>query len=170
MDAVRRARAHIARETDDSKTALRLYHRIIEEHTYLIAEALPEIVETYKREGSMDGLDKALKAMLDDDPDMAPLVAYTAIVNNIGGIPIIDECVERYMLERNAALPVPGMRVLEPAAVMAVPELPQLGNAAPGVSGAIRHGAAALDHESLICGLCPESAAARRSAPRYFAS
>ncbi len=92
-------RAHIARETDDNKTALRLYHRIIEEHTYLIAEALPEIVETYRREGSMDGLDKALKAMLKDDPDMAPLVAYTAIVNDIGGIPVIDECVERYMLE-----------------------------------------------------------------------
>jgi lipopolysaccharide biosynthesis regulator YciM len=25
-------------------------------------------------------------------------VAYTAIVNNIGGIAVIDECVERYML------------------------------------------------------------------------
>jgi len=47
----------------------------------------------------MDGLDKALKSMLDDDPDMRPLVAYTAIVNDIGGIPVIDDCVERYMLE-----------------------------------------------------------------------
>ena len=92
-------RAHIARESDDYKTALRLYHRIIDEHTYLIAEALPEIVATYEREGSMEGLDKALKAMLEDDPDMGALVAYTAIVNNIGGIPIIDQCVERYMLE-----------------------------------------------------------------------
>jgi lipopolysaccharide biosynthesis regulator YciM len=26
-------------------------------------------------------------------------VAYTAIVNDIGGIPIIDKCVEQYMLE-----------------------------------------------------------------------
>lgn len=92
-------RAHIARETDDYKTALRLYHRIINEHTYLIAEALPEIVATYEREGSMNGLDRALQDMLRDDPDMAALVAYTAIVNNIGGIPIIDQCVERYMLE-----------------------------------------------------------------------
>ena len=92
-------RAHIARESDDSKTALRLYHRIIEEHTYLIAEALPEIVATYESEGSMEGLDKALKSMLKEDPEMSSLVAYTAIVNNIGGIPIIDECVEHYMLE-----------------------------------------------------------------------
>jgi lipopolysaccharide biosynthesis regulator YciM len=92
-------RAHIARASDDTKTALRLYHRIIDEHTYLIAEALPEIVATYEQEGSLDGLDKALQRMLQDDPEMAALVAYTAIVNDIGGIPIIDQCVEQYMLK-----------------------------------------------------------------------
>jgi lipopolysaccharide biosynthesis regulator YciM len=42
-------RAHIAKEMDDNKTALKLYHRIIDEHTYLIAEALPEIVAIYVR-------------------------------------------------------------------------------------------------------------------------
>ena len=91
-------RAHIARETDDFKTALRLYHRIIEEHTYLIAEALPEIVATYEQEGSTEGLDRALKAMIEDDPGMNGLLAYTAIINNIGGIPMSDECVEQYIL------------------------------------------------------------------------
>ncbi len=92
-------RAHLARETDDNKTALRLYHRIIEEHTYLIAEALPEIVATYEREGSTAGLDRALRSMLKSNPDMMSLVAHTAIVNNIVGIPVIDDCVERYLLE-----------------------------------------------------------------------
>ncbi len=92
-------RAHIARETDDNKTALRLYHRIIEEHTYLIAEALPEIVATHEREGSTAGLDRALRSMLKSNPDMMSLVAYTAIINNIEGIPVLDECVERYLLE-----------------------------------------------------------------------
>lgn len=92
-------RAHIARESDDTRTALRLYHRIIDEHTYLIAEALPEIVATYEQEGSLDGLDKALQRMLKADPEMSALVAYTAIINDIGGIPIIDQCVEQYMLE-----------------------------------------------------------------------
>jgi lipopolysaccharide biosynthesis regulator YciM len=92
-------RAHIARETKDFKTAIRLYHRIIEEHTYLISEALPEIVATYASEGSMDGLDNALKSMLAKNPEMSPLVAYTAIVNNIGGTPVIDECVEDYILK-----------------------------------------------------------------------
>ena len=91
-------RAHIARDTDDTKTALRLYHRIIEEHTYLISEALPEIVAIYEKEGQVPELERALGSMLESNPDMASLVAYTAIVNDIGGISVIDDCVEKYML------------------------------------------------------------------------
>ena len=91
-------RAHIARDMDDSKTALKLYHRIIDENTYLIAEALPEIVSIYTRENELEELERALKAMLDKNPEMASLVAYTAIVNDIGGIDVIDRCVEEYML------------------------------------------------------------------------
>jgi len=92
-------RAHIARETDDSATALSLYNRIIAEHTYLIAETLPEIVSIYRREGKLEELDRAIAAMIDDDPDMSALVAYTAIVHDLGGIPVIDAAVERYMLD-----------------------------------------------------------------------
>ena len=36
--------------------------------------------------------------MLHKNPEMKTDVAYTAIVNNIGGIGIIDKCVEGYML------------------------------------------------------------------------
>jgi len=91
-------RAHIARDTDDNKTALKLYHRIIDENTYLIAEALPEIVAIYKRENATAELERALQALLKKNPDMASLVAYTAIVNDLGGIKVIDDCVEQYML------------------------------------------------------------------------
>lgn len=91
-------RAHIARETEDNKTALRLYHRIIDENTYLIAEALPEIVAIYEREGATAELELALESLLKKHPDMSTLVAYTAIVNDIGGVPVIDACVEDYML------------------------------------------------------------------------
>lgn len=92
-------RAHIARDTDDSKTALKLYHRIIDENTYLIAEALPEIVAIYTRENQVDELERALEALLAKHPERASLVAYTAIINNIGGIPVIDDCVRKYMLD-----------------------------------------------------------------------
>lgn len=91
-------RAHIARDTGDNKTALKLYHRIIDENTYLIAEALPEIVSIYKRENATEELESALKAQLAKNPETSSLIAYTAIVNNLGGIPVIDECVKQYML------------------------------------------------------------------------
>lgn len=91
-------RAHIARDTDDNKTALKLYHRIIDENTYLIAEALPEIVAIYERENATAELESALQTLLKKNPERSSLVAYTAIVNDLGGIPVIDNCVEQYML------------------------------------------------------------------------
>jgi lipopolysaccharide biosynthesis regulator YciM len=91
-------RAHIARDMGDEKTALKLYHRIIDENTYLIAEALPEIVTIYERENATDHLERALKALLAKNPETSSLIAYTAIVNDLGGIPVIDNCVEQYML------------------------------------------------------------------------
>lgn len=92
-------RAEIAQATDDSKTALRLYHRIIEEHTYLVTEALPKLVEIHELEGSLDALERDLGTLLAKYPDMSSHVAYTAIVNDIGGIGVIDDCVEQYMLQ-----------------------------------------------------------------------
>ncbi len=91
-------RAHIAQETDDNKTALKLYNRIIDEHTYLIAEALPEIVAIYEREDRLGELDKVLRTMLGRNPEMSALIAYTAIINEIEGVPAVDESVEQYLL------------------------------------------------------------------------
>lgn len=91
-------RAEIARDSNDTRTALRLFHRVLNEHNYLITEALPKLVEIHEREGSIRELERALKSMLNKNPEMRTDVAYTAIVNNIGGIGIIDECVEGYML------------------------------------------------------------------------
>lgn len=91
-------RARIARDTGDSKTALKLYHRIIDENTYLITEALPAMVDIHSREGSNDQMEKAMRTLLANRPAMKTDVAYTAIVNDIGGIKAIDECVEEYML------------------------------------------------------------------------
>jgi lipopolysaccharide biosynthesis regulator YciM len=91
-------RARIALDTDDNKTAVRLYHRIVDENSYLITEALPALVDVYERDQSAAQLDKSLRSHLEGNPGMKTDVAYTAIVNNIGGIDIIDECVEEYML------------------------------------------------------------------------
>lgn len=92
-------RAHIAGEMDDNKTALKLYNRIIDESTYLIAETLPEIVAIYESEKKLDDLDRLLETLLKKKPEMGNLVAYTAIVHDLGGIAAIDRCVENYMRE-----------------------------------------------------------------------
>lgn len=91
-------RAHIAQETGDNKTAVKLYQRIIDDNTYLIAEALPEIVSIYEREGAAGELERGLKSLLAKNPEAGSLIAYTAIVNDLGGIPVIDDCVQQYML------------------------------------------------------------------------
>ncbi len=91
-------RARIARDTHDGKTALRLYNRILDENTYLITEALPALVAVHDVEGTTDQLEKSLRAHVEQNPAIRKEIAYTAIVNNIGGIPIVDECVEDYML------------------------------------------------------------------------
>lgn len=91
-------RAAIARETGDHKMALKLYFRVMDESNYLITEALPKMVEIHSEEGSLDTLGEQLRGMLDAHPERARDVAYTAIVNNIGGVRVIDECVEQYML------------------------------------------------------------------------
>jgi lipopolysaccharide biosynthesis regulator YciM len=91
-------RAQIARDTDDLHTALRLYYRVINENAYLITEALPKLVEIYDREGATGELEKSLQTLFSRVPEVKMDVAYTAIVNNIGGIKVIDDCVEEYIL------------------------------------------------------------------------
>jgi len=91
-------RADIALATDDTKTALRLYHRIIDENAYLISEALPKLVHIYESNGSVAKLDKSLRSLLRNKSTLNREIAYAAIVNDIGGIDVIDECVEEYLL------------------------------------------------------------------------
>lgn len=91
-------RADVAWATGDTKTALRLYNRIVNENTYLITEALPRLVEIYREEGSTEPLEKSLDALIEKSPEVKKEIAYTAVVNDIGGVDVIDRCVEEYML------------------------------------------------------------------------
>lgn len=91
-------RADVARATGDTKTALRLYNRIVDENTYLVTEALPRLVDIYRQEGSIEPLEKSLSALIGKNPDVKKEIAYTAVVNDIGAIDVIDRCVEEYML------------------------------------------------------------------------
>lgn len=91
-------RAKVAQATGDTKTALRLYTRIIEENHSLISEALPRLVAIHEDERSIPKLEKSLRALIDKTPSISKEIAYAAVVNDIGDIGVIDDCVENYML------------------------------------------------------------------------
>jgi lipopolysaccharide biosynthesis regulator YciM len=91
-------RADIARATDDKATALRLYNRILDENTYLITEALPRLVDIHRENGSTAALEKTLAALIARNPAAKKEIAYTAVVNDIGDIGVIDQCVEEYIM------------------------------------------------------------------------
>jgi lipopolysaccharide biosynthesis regulator YciM len=90
-------RARIAHGIGDNKTALKLLYRVMDESTYLIAEALPQAVEICLSEGTTAQLESELQTMLRKNPEAGKDLAYAAIVHDIGGIGIIDECVKQYM-------------------------------------------------------------------------
>tara|TARA_B100001057_G_scaffold500258_2_gene614348 strand:+ start:10038 stop:11240 length:1203 start_codon:yes stop_codon:yes gene_type:complete len=90
--------ASIAKDTNDNKKAINLFCNILEQQTHLIGEILPEIVSIYERENAISDLELMLKDLLDKNENMNALVAYSAIVNDIGQIQIIDQCVKDFML------------------------------------------------------------------------
>ena len=89
--------ASIAKEKNNSKKAISLFCNIFDHQTYLIGEALPEIVFIYERENALDDLELMLRNLIEKNENMKSLIAYSAIVNDIGGISAIDQCVKDFM-------------------------------------------------------------------------
>ncbi len=97
-------RAAIAQATDDSRTALRLFERVVDDASYLMTEALPQLVAIHRERDSLKALNKHLKTLIQSNQHASKEIAYTAIVHDIGGVDVIDRCVEEYMLnERTLA-------------------------------------------------------------------
>lgn len=92
------ARAAIAQATDDAKTAIRLYERVVEENPHLMPEALPPLIDIHRDQGTLDALNRNLEKLIKRNPKANMQIAYTAVVNDIGGLDVIDRCVESYIL------------------------------------------------------------------------
>jgi len=92
------ARAAIARATNDSKTAIRLYNRVIDENAHLMPEALPALVEIHREQGTLDKLNRDLEALIKKNPKAQTQIAYSSVVNDLGGLDVIDHCVENYIV------------------------------------------------------------------------
>jgi len=91
-------RAAIAHGTGDSRTALKLYARVVEENSHLMPEALPCLVEIHREQDSVATLNRELEDLVARNPKASSQIAHTAVVNNIGGVDVIDRCVEEYIV------------------------------------------------------------------------
>jgi lipopolysaccharide biosynthesis regulator YciM len=92
------ARAAIARATNDTKTAIRLYNRVLDENSHLMPEALPDLIEIHREQGTLDKLNRDLEALTGKTPKAKNQIAYSAIVSDLGGLDVIDRCVENYIV------------------------------------------------------------------------
>ncbi len=90
-------RAQIAREQGDTRMALRLYRRTLEENPDFLVEVLPRVAELLESTGRLDELQDEVAALIARDPAYRGAIAYSAILHDLRG-PAIDECVEEYIL------------------------------------------------------------------------
>lgn len=91
------ARAHIAREQGDARTALRLYRRTLQDNPDFLVEVLPRMAAVLEATGRLPELQAEIGALIERDPQFRNTIAYSAILHDLNG-PVIDECVEHYIL------------------------------------------------------------------------
>jgi lipopolysaccharide biosynthesis regulator YciM len=90
-------RARIAREQGDTRTALRLYRRTIEEHPDFLVEVLPRMADLLQSAGRGGELQQEIEALIRRVADFRSAIAYSAVLHDLRG-PVIDDCVEHYIL------------------------------------------------------------------------
>lgn len=92
-------RAEVAMRTDDAKTALRLYRRVMEEDPDLIVEVLPKALAAYRALGSGAELTRDLEQIVERRPEAASTIALTALLHPDVEDPFVARCLEQYILE-----------------------------------------------------------------------
>ena len=81
--------------------AIEIYKDIIKTSTYLITEILPELVDLHKQLGSLNELDTFIEQTTMNDKKLSRDIGYTVIINNIKGVPSMDNCVNTYIKNDN---------------------------------------------------------------------
>jgi lipopolysaccharide biosynthesis regulator YciM len=95
-------KANIAFIKHDLKIASEIYYKILNKSSYLITESLPLLFDIYKKQDELSDLDLKLSLILKSHPNIRNDIAYTAILNDIRGSVVIDECIEKYIQDDRA--------------------------------------------------------------------
>ncbi|MDB2544715.1 hypothetical protein N9X63_06560 [Woeseiaceae bacterium] len=90
-------KANIAFVEGDLRDAAEIYYKILNKNSYLITESLPLLFDIYIKQDELNELDSRLLSILESYPNVRNDIAYTAILNDIRGSVVIDQCIEKYI-------------------------------------------------------------------------
>ena len=90
-------KANIAFVEGDLRNAAEIYYKILNKNSYLITESLPLLFDIYIKQDELNELDSRLLSILESYPNVRNDIAYTAILNDIRGSVVIDQCIEKYI-------------------------------------------------------------------------
>lgn len=92
-------RAAIAKTEGGHSQALSLYEQVVTKNRWLMAEVLPTIMECYRELGQLPQFDEFLGKWIGRDPGVVRDVAYATILADLSGSPVLERCVESFVLE-----------------------------------------------------------------------
>jgi lipopolysaccharide biosynthesis regulator YciM len=90
-------RAALAREEQEYGEALALYEQVIGMNRHFIVDALPHLLECYRRTDRLADFDGYVRRQIEADPSLRRDFAYAAIIGDLGDSPALAECIEDFV-------------------------------------------------------------------------
>jgi lipopolysaccharide biosynthesis regulator YciM len=94
-------RAAIAQEEEDFAQALRLYERVLEADQRLMVEVLPQLLACYEATNRKPELERYLEKLIATNDDVKRNLAYAVIINGLTSPPVLNDCVEDFILHHD---------------------------------------------------------------------
>ena len=92
-------KAAIAQEENSYLEALGLYEQVLDADPRLMAEVLPELFDCYHKDGREDECEIYLQSLVDKNPSLSDVIAYTAILVDLERSQVIKTCIENFIME-----------------------------------------------------------------------
>lgn len=90
-------RARVALQSDDLKTATKLYRQVAEQEPSFVAELFVDAVEALRQDGGEQAVTRFVDGLIKKNPAVKMDIAYAAVRHNEIGNPSVRECVREYI-------------------------------------------------------------------------
>ena len=92
-------KAAIAQEEKSYLEALGLYEQVLDADPRLMPEVLPKLFDCYHKDGREDECEIYLQSLVDKNPSLSDVIAYTAILVDLERSQVIKTCIEKFIME-----------------------------------------------------------------------